>query len=231
LCRPWGRDEGYRPGRKERKGGKAPHLAHGRTSFSFTLTFFHSAHPCSWKRTMGQGKGPRVHCPTGRVTSRLIFPFVCTLAFSIPILCLLIHMHHAFRSVPRKRILDQYLFVFAIQGACLCSLFFCSLLTFTPQRNTQAGQGGVVLHCRGSVSPCRALTRKSILDQYPCVLALCGVCLCSTSLHPIDDYTEKYTRREGWRSASCIAWVLSGSCRGTHANHFAERQRPAQHAA
>jgi hypothetical protein len=122
LCRPWGRDEGYRPGRKERKGGKAPHLAHGRTSFSFTLTFFHSAHPCSWKRTMGQGKGPRVHCPTGRVTSRLIFPFVCTLAFSIPILCLLIHMHHAFRSVPRKRILDQY-FLRLRSSRCLFVFF------------------------------------------------------------------------------------------------------------
>ena len=164
-----GQGRGVQAGKTERKERKAAHLAHGLSSFSFTLTFFHSAHPCSWKRTMCQGKGPQVHVQRAELRQDQADshsdPFFRNLACSIPILCLLIsqwilsssrpHKHQAVRSVPRKRILDQYFCVFALQGVCLCSLLFCSLLTFTPQKNTRAGQGGVVLHCWGSVLPCR----------------------------------------------------------------------------
>jgi hypothetical protein len=131
-----GQGRGVQAGKTERKERKAAHLAHGLTSSSFTLTFFHSAHPCSWKRTMCQGKGPQVHVQRAELRQDQAEshsdPFFRNLACSIPILCLLIsqwilsssrpHKHQAVRSVPRKRILDQY-FLRLRSSRCLFVFF------------------------------------------------------------------------------------------------------------
>jgi len=131
--------------------------------FPFSASLFLETHNVSGRGTTGALSNGQSYVKIK--LSRILTLFIRSLAFSIPILCLLIsqcilsssrpHKHQAVRSVPRKRILDQYFCVFALQGVCLCSLLFCSLLTFTPQKNTRAGQGGVVLHCWGSVLPCR----------------------------------------------------------------------------
>ena len=128
-----------------------------------------------------------------------------------------------------QRVLDQYLCVFAIQGVCLRSILFCSLLTFTQQINTHIGQGGVVCSAGDLSRHAGALTRKRILDQYLCVLAVYGVCSFSTSLQPIDYYTQRNTQA-GWGELL----ALQGFCLG-HAGALTQtispRLRPAQHAA
>ena len=89
-----------------------------------------------------------------------------------------------------QRVLDQYLCVFAIQGVCLRSILFCSLLTFTQQINTHIGQGGVVCSAGDLSRHAGALTARAYL---------------------INTSAEKY--KQGRAALCCIAGVLFGHSR------------------